>query len=72
MVMERRIAAGEFKANCLKLLDQVKQRGTEMVVTKRGVPVTRVVPFRSQPDLFGRLKGTVKILGDIIEPIDAD
>lgn len=47
--MERRIAAGEFKARCLALLDDVAERRTELVVTKHGRPVARVVPI-SAPD----------------------
>lgn len=42
--MEQRIPAGEFKARCLALLDHVAERRTEIVVTKRGRPVARVVP----------------------------
>ena len=72
MVMTRRIAAGEFKAKCLRLLDEVKEHGTEVVVTKRGVPIARVVPMGPQADIFGRMKGKIEILGDIIEPIDVE
>lgn len=44
VVAERVVGAGEFKARCLALLDEVAGRRTEIVVTKRGVPVARVVP----------------------------
>jgi len=40
----RTIPAGEFKARCLKLLDEVQRTGEELIVTKRGRPVARVVP----------------------------
>jgi prevent-host-death family protein len=43
--VEQRIAAGEFKARCLALLDEVAARRTELVVTKHGRPVARVVPI---------------------------
>lgn len=36
--------ASEFKARCLALLDDVARERTEIVVTKHGVPVARVVP----------------------------
>lgn len=71
MVMTKKVAAGEFKAKCLKLLDEVKERGTEIVVTKRGVPVAKLVPMKPRPDIFGHMKGTIEILGDIIEPTGA-
>ena len=64
-----RIGAGEFKAKCLHLLDQVQQSRREIVITKRGKPVARLVPVdEEKPKLFGRMKGTGKILGDIVGP----
>ncbi len=41
---EQRIQASEFKARCLALLDDVARHRTEIVVTKHGRPVARVVP----------------------------
>jgi prevent-host-death family protein len=67
--MKREIAAGEFKAKCLHLLDEVQQSRTELVITKRGKPVARLMPVEEEmPQIFGRMKGTGKILGDIIGP----
>lgn len=40
----RTIAAGEFKARCLRLMDEVQETGVPIVVTKRGRPVSRLVP----------------------------
>jgi prevent-host-death family protein len=66
MVMSTTIAAGQFKAKCLALLDEVEQTRKEYVITKRGKPVARLVPTESKrQEFFGRLKGTVKIHGDI-------
>ena len=65
---EVQIAAGRFKASCLKLMDQVAQGRQAIVVTKRGKPVVRVVPIDDRPRLRGALKGTVKITGDIVGP----
>lgn len=42
MVM-RHITASQFKARCLALLDDVALTGEEVVVTKRGRPVARLV-----------------------------
>jgi prevent-host-death family protein len=69
--MKRQIAAGEFKAKCLALLDEVQQKHEEIVVTKRGKPVARIVPIEQEKekrDTFGYMKGTGIILGDIISP----
>jgi prevent-host-death family protein len=63
------IPAGEFKAKCLKLLDEVQQQRRQIIITKRGKPVARLAPLAvDMPDIFGRMKGTVEILGDIVSP----
>lgn len=68
---ELRIPAGRFKATCLKVLDEVAAKRTPVVVTKRGKPVARLVPFDEEPPpLFGRLRGTGTIKGDIISPLE--
>ncbi len=68
------IPAGEFKAKCLKLMDQVRESGREIVITKRGKPVAKLVPLepKERPPLFGCMKGSIEILGDIISPIDVE
>ena len=39
----RTIKASEFKAKCLKLMDEVADNGNEIVITKNGRPVSRLV-----------------------------
>lgn len=69
----RAVSASEFKARCLQLMDEVNDSGEEIVITKRGRPVSRLVPYRERPTtLFGLFAGQMKILGDIIEPIDVE
>lgn len=69
IVMPQKIPAGEFKAKCLHLLDEVQQNRHEIVVTKRGKPVARILPMdQERPTIFGRMKGTIEILGDIVGP----
>ena len=68
MVMKATIGAWEFRAKCLALLDEVQQTRKEYVITKRGKPVARLVPIEptKKPEaLFGRMKATVRIHGDI-------
>src|SRR5438445_733648 len=43
--IRKTIAAGIFKARCLKLLDEVAETGQEIVVTKRGKAVARLAPL---------------------------
>jgi prevent-host-death family protein len=67
----RQVSAADFKANCLRLMDEVAQRRQPIVVTKRGKPVAKLVPADEKPiDPFGCMAGTVKIVGDIISPIE--
>ena len=66
----RTIKASEFKAKCLKLMDEVADGGGEIVITKNGRPVSRLVPYREKPDsLFGRNREHIEILGDIVSPM---
>ena len=66
------IAAGEFKARCLKLLDEVAESGEGLIITKRGKPVARLVPMPGARDLFGALSGSVVREDDIVSPTGED
>lgn len=71
--MSRVVKAGEFKAKCLQLMDEVAATGEPVTVTKRGKPVVQVVPAAKKTrKLFGFLKGHIKVTGDIISPIDVE
>lgn len=61
------ISAAEFKAKCLKLMDDVQVDRVEVVITKHGKPVAKLVPIAApQAQVFGRMRGSVKITGDIM------
>ena len=66
-----KIAATEFKARCLKLMDRVAQTREEVVITKHGKAVARLVPAREVPasGVFGCMAGTVERMGDIVSPV---
>lgn len=67
------IKASEFKAKCLKLMDEVAETGREIVITKNGLPVSRMVPHQERPKtLFGIDKGRIEIIGDIGDPINVE
>jgi len=64
-----RMAAGQFKARCLKLMDEVAEQHREVVITKYGKPVARLVPVEEEvPDSFGALRGSVVYHDDIVAP----
>ncbi len=50
---ERTIPASRFKAHCLAMLDEVAATGEEIVVTKRGRPVARIVAMKQPVGLHG-------------------
>ena len=69
----RTIKASEFKAKCLKLMDEVAETGEEIIITKNGRLVARLVPCRAKfEEFFGADKGKIEILGDIISPIEVE
>jgi prevent-host-death family protein len=72
----RQMAAGEFKAKCLAIMDEVNETGRPLLVTKRGEPSIKVFPARNsrkkKDDFLGRLTGVMEIVGDpddLIKPI---
>jgi prevent-host-death family protein len=70
--MQTAIGAGEFKAKCLQLLDDVaEQRGT-LIITKHGKPVAKLVPVEPEQKLFGALKGSVVREMDIVSSVNAE
>jgi len=52
--------ASEFKAKCLKLMDEIQESGEEIVITKNGKPVSKLVPYRIKAaTLFGLHRGRI-------------
>lgn len=72
----KRIAASEFKAKCLSLLDEVAETGMPLIITKRGKPLVKLVPFETvkPPNLLGsvRYEREDDLLAPIDEPWDAE
>lgn len=68
-IVMKTVAAAQFKAQCLKLMDKVEATREPLVITKRGKPVAKLVPMEKRDDFLGRLKGVMKIVGDIESPI---
>ena len=69
--MKETIAAGQFKAKCLQLMNDVQNKHITLMITKHGVPIAKLVPIEEEPiNLYGALKGTATIEADIIASID--
>jgi prevent-host-death family protein len=68
MESTRSINASEFKARCLRVLDDVQETRVEVVITKRGKPVAKLSPIGpARGSLRGAWKGMVKVRGDIVQ-----
>ncbi len=71
----RKVAAGEFKAKCLGLIDEVSETGRELIITKRGKPTAKLIPFpklEKSKSFIGRLEGIIEIVGDpddLVKPV---
>lgn len=65
----RSISSSEFRAKCFAVLNEVRETRQEIVITKEGKPVARLVPFERPliPDLRHMFAFP---LGDIESPID--
>jgi prevent-host-death family protein len=72
-ILMRSIKASEFKAKCLKVMDEVAESGEPVVITKYGKPVAQLGPVGGErKSIWGLHKGQIEILGDIIEAIDVE
>lgn len=63
------IGAGEFKATCLHVLEVVARQHEEVIITKRGRPIAKLVPIPGDTPLFGALAGSVLRQDDLVSPI---
>ena len=61
------ISAGDFKARCLKLMDEVALTRRPLIITKYGKAVARIVPMEPVASVFGGMRGTGEVHGDIIK-----
>ena len=63
---EKTIPAAEFKAKCLRILDELEPGG--ILITKRGRPIARVLPVATVDNqkLIGSMKGKIQITGDLL------
>ena len=67
----KKMSAAEFKARCLKVMDDVQATRETVVITKKGRPVAKLVPAKAPThSLFGCLRGVVEIVGDIESPVE--
>jgi prevent-host-death family protein len=61
------LPVSEFKARCLEIFETLRRQGRDLIVTKHGQPIARVVPVRDRESLRGMLAGQLEIPDDIVE-----
>ncbi len=67
------ISAAQFKAECLKLMDQVEKTRQPITITKHGRPVAQLTPVPADTDsLFGYMKSTLRVTGNVMAPLDVE
>ncbi|MDE2883215.1 MAG: type II toxin-antitoxin system Phd/YefM family antitoxin [Acidobacteriota bacterium] len=73
MCVTRTMKASDFRAKCLKLMDEVAETGDEIVITKNGRPVARLAPYRKKRQPWsGCDPDTIQIHGDIVGPLGVE
>ena len=66
----RVMSAGQFKARCLRVMEEVKKYRTPVVITKKGRPMAKLVPADATAvSVFGCMAGTARIVGDVEAPV---
>ena len=68
------INAVQFRANCFKMLDEIKQTHKEVIITKRGKPIAKLVPINqadTKDPLLGALEGIGLTVGHLTKPVVA-
>lgn len=74
--LSRPIGAATFKARCLQIMDRVNETGAEVIITKHGRPVAKLVPVQprtEQSGFLGSCRETLLIVdGDDLVPSTAD
>jgi prevent-host-death family protein len=71
----RTMAAGQFKAKCLAVMDEVQAKRIPVLVTKNGKPVAKLVPLElpeGEDPLDAFYYGKIEIVGDIFRPLYSD
>ncbi|HEY0141937.1 MAG TPA: type II toxin-antitoxin system prevent-host-death family antitoxin [Thermoanaerobaculia bacterium] len=71
--MKHTVPANEAQARFLAILKEVENSRIEVLVTRDGMPVARVVPIEPRATRsIEELRGSVEILGDIVGPLNEE
>lgn len=69
--MSQKVSKSQFKPRSLEYFRQVEQSKEELVITDRGRPVVKIVPYAEDAaDRLAALRGSVIRYEDPTEPIE--
>jgi prevent-host-death family protein len=68
------LSVSEFKAKALGIIDRLSKNKEVVILTKRGKPIAKVVPYQETVETLepGKLEGTIVEELDIVSPLGAD
>ena len=67
----KQVSAAEFKAKCLRIIQEMGSDGCSVTITRRGRPVAVLSPLPSErdaPPFVGMMRGSVLAYEDPAEP----
>jgi prevent-host-death family protein len=67
------ITAAKFRSNCFKILDEVDKRQKEVIITKRGKPIAKLIRYQmnnASDPLLNSLPDTGSTIGDLTAPFE--
>jgi prevent-host-death family protein len=71
--MTQSVSKSKFKAKALEIFRQVETTGKSLVITDRGRPVLKLVPFSDEPDeVLKELRGSVLRYEKPTEPVASE
>ncbi|MDA2934085.1 type II toxin-antitoxin system Phd/YefM family antitoxin [Acidobacteria bacterium AH-259-D05] len=71
--METSVSKSKFKPRALEYFRQVEKSGRELVITDRGKPVVKIVPYSEDPESTLReLRGSVLRYENPTEPVGGE
>ena len=69
--MRKTVAASEFQAKCLRIINEMAEDGEPVTITNRGRPVAVLSPVRqeqAEQSIVGAMKGSVLAYDDPFQP----
>ena len=71
--MARMVSKSQFKPRALNFFREVEQTGKEIIITDRGKPVLKLVPYTEKPEIWLKsLRRTVKHYKKPTDPLTED